>query len=516
MDTDLKVAIIGAGFGGLGMGVALAKQGIDEFVIFDEADELGGVWRDNTYPGCRCDVPSHWYSFSFAPYRDPVVRYPDQSAILAYLQQVVDTFELRPHLRLSTTIVEASYLDSSGTWRLSTAAGEQITAETVVFAVGMLHRPQIPAITGLDSFRGRAFHSARWDHSAELTGRDVAVIGTGASAAQIVPQIAATARRVMVYQRTPTWVLPKPRTDFGPVTRWALTHIPGMHALYRWGLYRGADAVLAPVMVRGWSARPAEWIARAHLYRHIRDQALRAVLTPAHRIGAKRILLSNDYYPALSRDNVELITAPIHAVTEHGIRTGDGIHRRADVLVWATGFRASEYLVPIRVRGRGGRMLHREWAAGAEAFLGTAVRGFPNMFIIAGPSTFNSGGSNIAIKEAQIRYVVAAMRWRERSGAAAIEVSAQAMDAYRRWLNQALARTVWPAGGPSWYKNGAGRLISPWPSTTAAFDRAARRDPSLAFVPVAAADPPRRKAVALPAARETPDSDPVRCQRAAS
>ncbi|MBF6445982.1 NAD(P)/FAD-dependent oxidoreductase [Nocardia farcinica] len=479
----MTVAVVGAGFGGIGMGIALRRDGIADFLILESADAVGGVWRDNTYPGCSCDVPAHLYSLSAAPYRDPAIRYPRQADTLAYLERVVDTFALRPHLRLGTTVIDATYDEHHGHWILTTTAGPPVTADIVIFSVGMLHRPRYPNIPGLGDFSGPVMHSARWDHGIDLCGRRVAVIGTGASAIQIIPAIAGRAERVTVYQRTPTWVLPKPGHEFGPATKALLAHLPGGHRLYRSLTAAAADALLAPIMTRGWTAPLAESIARTHLRRQIRDPRLRAALTPAHPVGAKRILLSNDYYPALTRDDVELVTTGIHSVTDNGVRTVDGTIRDTDIIVCATGFRASEFLAHVCIRGRGGRLLADRWADGAEAYLGTALPGFPNLFLIAGPSTFNPAGSNITIKESQIALILAALRWRERIGAAAIEPSTAAMNRYRRWLIHAWAHTVWPGGGPSWYKTPHGQLVTPWPSTARAFDRAARRHPATVFRP---------------------------------
>ncbi|WP_109524851.1 MULTISPECIES: flavin-containing monooxygenase [Nocardia] len=504
MDAHLRVAVVGAGFGGIGMGVALLRHGIRNIALFDKATELGGVWRDNTYPGCNCDVPAHLYSFSFAPYRDPAVRYPGRPEILAYLRDVVETFGLTPYLQLNTAIIDARYDEPGSIWRLTTSTGQRYTADHVVFAVGMLHRPKLPVIDGLDDFTGPIFHTARWDHTTDVTGRDVAVIGTGASAVQAIPRLAASARRVTVYQRTPNWVLPKPGYDFGAVTRWALKYLPGAHRAYRWAVAAAAQTVLWPVMVRGWSRRPIELLARAHLRRQVRDRTLRQALTPSHPLGAKRILLSNDYFPALTRDNVELVTTGIGSISESAIRTVDGLTRPADVVVCATGFRATEFLAPIRICGRGGRLLQEQWADGAKAYLGTAVPGFPNLFMIAGPDTFNSAGSNIAIKESQIRMILAAMRWSAESGAKAIEPSAAAMAEHQQWLRQAMDRTVWPDGGPSWYRTEQGRVVAPWPGTATEFDHAARRDPATVFEPV-----PARQVVACSAADVRRDTEVV-------
>ncbi|WP_280479025.1 flavin-containing monooxygenase [Nocardia asiatica] len=480
---DVQVAVVGAGFGGVGMGVALRRAGIDRFVICEKADDVGGVWRDNTYPGCSCDVPAHLYSFSFAPYRNRHTRYPGQPQILDYLRQVVTEHELTPHLRLGTAISEATYLDDRGRWRLTTESGQQIMAAVVVFAVGQLHRPNIPDYPGRDEFTGPVFHTARWDHDTDLSGLDVAVIGTGSSAAQILPALAATARRVRVFQRTPQWVLPKPAADFGPLTRTAL-RLPGAHHVYRHALHHGADAVLAPIMRRGWSARPAELLARWHLHRQIPDPQLRAKLTPRYPIGGKRIILDNHYYPALNRLNVELITAPVTRFTSGGLDTADGGHHRADVVIYATGFRAPEFLVPVTVRGRDDLLLHEHWFSGASAFLGMAVRGFPNAFLIAGPNTFNPAGSNPAMKEHQIDYIIRCLGWREQIGASAIEVGPTAMKTYQRWLDHAIDHTVWPLAGPSWYKHPTGRITNPWPASARAFEQFTRRAPEEVFTAV--------------------------------
>ncbi|MEU4711634.1 NAD(P)/FAD-dependent oxidoreductase [Nocardia salmonicida] len=295
-----EVVIVGAGFGGLTVAAELKHAGVQDFLILESGPDVGGVWRENTYPGCSCDVPAHLYSFAFDPYRDAHVRYPGQRAILTYMREVTDRNGLRPHLRCDTAVVAADYSDTDRTWTLTTTTGELIRTGAVVWALGQLHRPAIPRFQGAETFGGRAFHSARWDHTADLSGQ-IAVVGTGSSAAQMIPELARTAAGVTVYQRSPSWVLPKPAASFGPISRWALTHVPGLHGLYREGIYRAADMVLAPIMRAGWSARPAELLARAHLRRQVRDRKLRAELTPDYRIGEKRILLDNGYFSGADR-----------------------------------------------------------------------------------------------------------------------------------------------------------------------------------------------------------------------
>ncbi|MBF6229280.1 NAD(P)/FAD-dependent oxidoreductase [Nocardia abscessus] len=478
---DWSVIVVGAGFGGLGIARELKKAGIP-FLVVEENPHVGGVWWDNRYPGASCDVPSHLYSFAFDPYRDATTRYPDQRAILHYLCEIVDRHGLRPHLRLNTAITAATY-SNDGRWTITTDRGETLRADNVVWAVGQLHRPHIPTIPGQDQFAGAAFHSARWDHSVEWAGRDVAVIGTGSSGAQIVGAVARDARRVTVYQRTPAWILPKPAACFGPITRWTLAHLPAAHALYRTAIQYGADAVLAPVMTGGWSARPVQWAAKAHLWWRIRDPQLRAQLTPGYAIGEKRILIDSTFYPALRQPHVQLVTDQIDCLTGDGIRASDGTHRRHDVIVYATGFKATEFLKPITVRGRDGIDLHQQWSDGAEAYLGLAVPGFPSMWLIAGPHSFTASNSNPTMKQFATRYILRGIQLRSQLGTP-IEVSAHAMRRYRTWLETAMARTVWPKGVPSWFKTEAGRVTNPWPATARAYDRMTCTDPAEVFVSV--------------------------------
>lgn len=479
----VEVVIVGAGFGGLTMAAELRSSGIDDFVVLEGGEDVGGVWRENTYPGCACDVPSHLYSFGFDPYRGIDIRYPGQADILDYMRQVTDHHDLRTHLRCGTTVVGADFDSATSTWTLTTTAGHKIRARSVVWAVGQLHRPAYPTLPGAHSFRGRAFHSARWDHDADLTGH-IAVIGTGSSAAQMVPELARTAASVTVYQRTAAWILPKPRTRFGPVSRWILSRVPGAHQLYRAGLYYVADAVLAPIMRGGWSARPATWIARTHLRRQVPDPALRQALTPRYRLGEKRILLDNKFYPALMRPNVELVTDRIDRIAVDGIYSADGTHRPADVIVYATGFRATEILGGIRIRGRGGVGLHDRWnSARPEAFLGLAMPDFPNMYLIAGPNSFTAANSNPSFKADQARYIARCIALADRWGAP-IEVTTAAMSQYRVWLDAQLARTVWPTGVPAWFKRPSGEVTNAWPATARAFHQMTRSDPARAFHPV--------------------------------
>ncbi|WP_040718712.1 flavin-containing monooxygenase [Nocardia veterana] len=477
------VIVVGSGFGGIGMGAALRRAGMDDFLILEESPELGGVWRDNTYPGCSCDVPAHLYSFSFAPYRDARTRFPGRRRTLEYLRTVAAEAGLPAHLHTGAAVVAATYSDRDARWELLTANGIRYTAEIVVFAVGQLHRPNIPDFPGRDEFCGASFHTADWDHAVDLRGRRIALIGNGSSAAQCLPHLADKAASVRIFQRTPQWILPKPSADFGPAAR-AILRLPGAQRIYRRTLQWGADALLVPIMRRGWPARPAQWCARQYLRRSVSDPDLRARLTPDYPIGAKRILFDNHFYRSLARAHVDLVTTSIARITPGGIDTADGAHHSADVIVYATGFRASEFLAPITVRGRNGRLLSDEWRSGASAFMGLAVPGFPNVFLLAGPNSFNPAGSNPTMKEYQIDFILRCLRWRQQIGAAAVEVRPEAMAAYREWLDRALAGTVWSAQVPNWYRHDSGAVTNPWPASARTFARMLRRPPASSFASV--------------------------------
>ncbi|MFC9471012.1 flavin-containing monooxygenase [Nocardia sp. NPDC056952] len=483
-----EVVVVGAGFGGLTMAAQLRQAGVRDFLILEEGPEVGGVWRENTYPGCSCDVPAHLYCFAFDPYRDVRVRYPDQQAILTYMREVTDRNGLRAHLRCDTAVTAADYSDTDRTWTLTTTTGERIRTDAVVWALGQLHRPAIPRLRGARTFGGRAFHSARWDHTADLRGQ-IAVVGTGSSAAQMIPELARVAAGVTVYQRSPSWVLPKPAASFGPLSRWALTHVPGLHDLYRAGIYYAADLVLAPIMRAGWSAGPAELVARAHLRWQVRDRELRAKLTPNYRIGEKRILLDSGYYPALTQPHVELVTDRIDRLGPDGIRTVDGTERRADVIVWATGFRAPEFLAGVRIRGRGGVDLHDRWRRRGRptAFYGLAVPGFPNLYMIAGPHSFTPSNSNPSVKQHQARYITRCLALSADRGAP-VEVTERAMARYLDRLDHALAQTIWCEGAATaWWKRADGTITNAWPGTVSEFEHEiVGSDPAESFAKVAA------------------------------
>jgi len=459
----LDVAIIGAGFGGLGLAIRLKQAGHASFAVFEQAPDIGGTWRDNTYPGCACDIPAALYCFSFATDGDWSRRYPTQPEILAYLKDCVRRFGIAPHLRLGQELRGATFDPVRSLWRLTLTAAETVEARVLVVSVGPLHRPAIPAIQGLEQFAGPRFHSARWDHSVGLAGKHVAVIGTGASAIQFVPRIAAEAGHITLYQRTPSWVLPKRNPVSGPIVRSFLRHMAPLRlAIRAWTFWSHEIAALGFNRLR-WLTRAAERRARSHAKRQLTDHTLRLAMTPDYLIGCKRVLLSNDFYPALGRQNVEVVTTPIARVTPHAIITADGTARAADIVMFATGFQATEPSGLPEITGPDGRTLGQTWRDGMRARLGVAVAGFPNLFLLGGPNTGLGHNSVVFMLEAQISHILRCLRLMTRRGAAAIEVRADAQDRCMNWIQRRMGRTVWLSGCRSWYLDQFGHNTALWP-----------------------------------------------------
>ena len=480
----MEVAVIGAGFGGIGASVALRRVGVDDFAIFEAADTVGGTWRDNTYPGCACDIPSHLYSFSFAANPRWTRRYPAQPEIEAYLERTTDAFGLRPHIRFGTEVAELRWDDTDLLWRVRLNEGEEVTARFVISATGPLSQPAYPPIPGLETFAGQVFHSARWRHDHDLTGERVGVIGTGASAVQFVPEIAPAAERVTVFQRTPPWVLPR---DDGPAPAWRqalYARMPWLQRLHRWRTYAHQEAI-ALVLVGPERTRRAasQRIARAgqdHIARHTADADNRARLTPDYPPGCKRLLLSNEWYPTLARPDVDVVTEPIVEVEPDGIRTADGGHHRLDTLIVGTGFAATEFLAPMRVFGREGVELSRHWQGGAATHLGIAVSGFPNLFLLAGPGTGLGHNSIVFMIEAQLRWITEAMAERRRRDVLALELRPEVERHSYAEHRRRIGRTVWMAGCNSWYRSPDGRVDTLWPGTTVEYWWRTRRfEPSV-------------------------------------
>ena len=470
-----SVAIVGAGFSGIGTAIALRRAGYDSVTVFERGANVGGVWRENTYPGAACDVPSHLYSFSFEPNHRWTRRYSPQPEILAYLEHCVEKYGLADSVSLRTEVTRAAFDSEVGCWRLETDGGEEVEADVLVCACGQLSRPSVPMIDGLDDFTGPCFHSAEWDHSVDLAGKRVGVVGTGASAIQFVPAIAPEVEQLHVFQRSAPYVVPKKDREHRDWEGRLAERVPAIDLAkraYIWALFE--------TLIVGFTRnRRAMWYLRRAYERGLREQVtdpeLRAKLVPDYELGCKRVLVSDDYYAALARPNVELVTERIESVGAGSVRTGDGAEREVDVLILGTGFRTNEFLAPLEVRGLGGRDLNEAWRDGAEAYLGITVSGFPNMFILYGPNTNLGVGSIIHMLESQMAYVVGAVVALERSGAAYLDVRPQAQSHFSRDLQERLGGTVWQSGCSSWYVNGAGRNTNNWPGFMSEYRRRTRR-----------------------------------------
>ncbi|MEW6270457.1 MAG: NAD(P)/FAD-dependent oxidoreductase [Thermodesulfobacteriota bacterium] len=461
----LEAVIVGTGFSGIAMGILLRKAGIDSFVILEKASDVGGTWRDNTYPGAACDIPSHLYSFSFEPKPDWTRSYSPQREIQGYLRACVDRHDLRRHIRFGCEVTGAAFDEAAGTWTVRVAGGEPVVARALVLGNGALSIPAYPAIPGLDSFQGKTFHSARWDHGYDLRGKRVAVIGTGASAIQFVPEIAPEVGRMQVFQRTPPWVLPKPDRAMTEREKWLFRHVPGARWLYRAFTYWTHELRAIGFVIHPRLMKQAEKLARRHLAATVRDPALRAKLTPSYTMGCKRILMSNDYYQTLQRDNVELVTDAIRRVTATGIETADGVVHEVDAIVLGTGFTATDYLAPLDVAGLDGRLLNDVIRERPETYLGITVHGFPNLFLMMGPNTGLGHNSMVFMIEAQARFALQAIEKLRADDLAYMDVELPVQRAFNERIQAKLARSVWSSGCRSWYlKDGHNATI--WPGFT--------------------------------------------------
>lgn len=465
---EIDVVVIGSGFGGLGAGVRLQQQGTQRFVILEQADRVGGVWRENVYPGCACDVRVHLYSFSFFPNPDWSRAYAPQAEILSYLEQVVERFGLEPQLRFGHRVEEASWSQETARWTVRCANGKTFSARFVIAALGGLSRPTVPSLPGLERFGGTVFHSARWDHGWPLEGKRVGVVGTGASAIQFVPSVVERAAHVTVFQRTPPWILPRRDRAIGPRERWLYRHLPFLQRLRRWILY-WAHEIRVPAFTQAtWLMTLVAALARRHLATQVPDQRLREALTPDYRLGCKRVLLSDDYYPAVARPNCQLETSAIREVVEDGVVTTDGQRRRLDALIFGTGFSVTDVVGPVRIVGRLGALSER-WRDGAKAWFGTAVHGFPNLFVLTGPNTGLGHSSMIFMIESQLAFVTQTIERVTRSGARWWEVRDDAEQTFSRAIQRKLQKSVWLSGCRSWYLDERGQNVTLWPGFTFTF-----------------------------------------------
>lgn len=475
MKDHVRVAIVGTGFAGLAAAIAMAREGIPH-TILERASDVGGTWRDNHYPGCRCDVPSHLYSFSFAPNPDWSETYSPQPEIQAYLRRTAEEHGVLDRVRFDHDVLEARWDEVARRWRLTTSQGV-LTADVVLFGNGPLAEPQVPDLPGLESFAGTTFHSARWQDDHDLTGERVAVIGTGASAIQFVPEIQPLVSKLEVYQRTPAWVLPHSNRRIRGWERVLYRHVPAAQKLVRWGVYWVRELFSFGLVRNARSLDAVERVAHRHLEHQVRDPDLRAALTPDFRPGCKRLLLSNDWYPALQRPNVDLVTEKIVEVLPHAVVTADGVEHPTDTIIFGTGFRVTDNPVAERVRGTAGRTLAEAWTTtGAQAHLGTTVPGFPNLFLLAGPNTGIGHTSLVVMMEAQLRYITGALRLMRQRGLASVELRPEALAAWSRHVQRKAAGSVWNSGGcASWYLDEEGRNTTIWPEPTYRFVRRTRR-----------------------------------------
>jgi cation diffusion facilitator CzcD-associated flavoprotein CzcO/acetyl esterase/lipase len=470
-----RVVIVGAGFGGIGMGITLKRAGIESFTLIEKEDRVGGVWRDNTYPGATCDVPSHLYSFSFEPNPDWSARFSPQPEILSYLERCVERHRLGPHLRLGEEVTRADFDEGAGVWHIELSSSEEVEADVLVSACGQLSRPAIPKIEGLDRFRGPLFHSARWDHQVELAGKRVAVIGTGASTIQIVPGIADRVGHLDVYQRSAPYVIPRNDRPYMPWERRLFRRVPLMRRLRRFRYWLVYELFIAAFNRFKPLGRIVVRMFERQLSDQIGDPELRRALTPDHVLGCKRVLISDEYLATLERPNVDLITEGVRALTPAGVVAADGTEREADVVVLSTGFASNDFLAPMEIRGLGGRELNEEWRHGAEAYLGISVAGFPNLFIMYGPNTNLGSGSIIFQLESQMSHILDAVRTLERMSGGQLAVRPETQREFNEELQRRLEGAVWQTGCSNWYVNDEGRNVNNWPGFTLEYRRRTKK-----------------------------------------
>ena len=473
---EVKVAVIGSGFAGLGMAIRLKQSGEEDFVLLERGDDVGGTWRDNSYPGAACDVPSRLYSFSFAPNPAWTRSFSPQPEILAYLRGCAERFGVRPHLHTGCPVERATWDEDARRWRVQTPRGE-LTAEILVSAAGALSDPKDPDIPGLERFEGHTFHSARWDHDDDLTGERVAVIGTGASSIQIVPEVQPLVERLDVYQRTPAWIIPRTDRPFTRVEKLAYAALPPLERFARRAIFYGRESyVLGFTRARKLMTLPG-LLARRHLRTQIPDPVLRAKLTPDYEIGCKRILISNDFYPALAQPNADVVTEPIAEVRARSIVTADGQERPADTIIFATGFQVTPPPIAQAICGRDGVTLGEIWERdGMQAHRGTTMAGFPNLFMLVGPNTGLGHTSMVYMIEAQVQYVLDALAAMEREAIAVVEPRPAAQQAFNATVQRGMKDSVWQTGGcGSWYQDLHGNNVTLWPDFTFRFKKLTER-----------------------------------------
>jgi cation diffusion facilitator CzcD-associated flavoprotein CzcO len=491
-----RIGIVGAGFGGLGMAIRLRQAGTDDFVIWERDEEVGGTWWANSYPGCQCDIPSHLYSFSFAPNHNWTRTYPLQPELRTYLRDCTDRYGVRDQIRLGCEVTAATWDERDGVWQIETSQGP-FTVELLIAAPGFLSEPATPALPGLEDFEGESFHTARWNHDHDLTGRRVAVIGTGASAIQVVPRIQPIVDHLDVFQRTPPWVMPHRDRPITDLERRIYRRFPVLQRIVRNVVYFTRELLVPGFVHRPRLLKFPQRVAARHIEKHVADPQLRARLTPDYSFGCKRVLPSNDWYPAITQPNVSVITDGIREVRRNGVVSADGVLHEVDTIVFATGFYVTDVRFAKIVRGRNGALMSDVWNGSPQAYRGTAVAGFPNLFIITGPNTGLGHNSLVYMIEAQLDYLMDALAKVDACGATRIEVRREAQDAYNDDLQSRMGRTVWNSGGcSSWYIDANGKNTTIWPDFTWRFRRQTRKFDLPAYELTTPAVSPGRSAVA--------------------
>lgn len=475
-EITVEVLIVGGGFSGLCMAIKLREAGQNSFLLIEKSDDIGGTWYDNRYPGCACDIPSHLYSFSFEPWPDWSRMYPGQQEIHDYLKRCVEPYGLAPHIRLNTRLHHTVWDEAEGMWHAMAGDGMRIRARVLVSGIGGLHVPQYPKLKGIERFAGPKFHSSTWDYAADLDGKNIAVVGTGASAIQFVPQIAPRAGKLYLFQRTPPWIVP--RIDFAIDEKWRsrFRRFPLVMRAFRQYIFWRQEFRVLGFLGNRFVRRKATEIATHHMQKQIQDPKLRSALTPKYELGCKRVLVSDDFYPTLKRENVELVTEGIAEVCEHSIVTTDGIERPIDVLIFGTGFRATEPLIGIRIVGRGGVEIHDAWRERMSAYLGVTVSGFPNFFLLLGPNTGLGHNSVVLMIEAQVRYVMSCLKLMKSRKKRVLEVRPETQNNFVTEIHRRLQTTVWQSGGcNSWYQDQrTGENTTLWPGSVVGYLRRTR------------------------------------------
>ncbi|WP_445166515.1 flavin-containing monooxygenase [Mycolicibacterium sp. Dal123E01] len=471
----LSVGIIGAGPGGLALGIFLVKAGFDDFTIFDREDGVGGTWRINTYPGLACDVKSHLYSFSFDLNSEWSRMWPGQPELLEYFERSTDRHGLRPHLRLNTEITTAQWNSATNTWTLTDSRGQHHTFDIVVSAVGMFTKPLLPDLHEQEPFTGTLMHTARWDHSVDLTGSRVAVLGTGSTASQLIPEVAKVAEKVYSVQRSPTWILPKPDRPYTERERLVFKWIPFAKKFYRTRLWLRSERNISVIENGSDKTQEFKDISLRYLESAVADPGLRAKLTPDHPLGCKRLVFAADYLSTLTQPHVEVVSSPAHSLRARSLVTEDGSELDVDVVLCATGYAATDYLGQIEVIGEGGRSLHDTWRDGAFAYLGMSVPGFPNFFMLYGPNTNVGSNSVIFVLEAQAHYIVRALKHLRRTGGSYVAVRPRTMAQFLADVDRWMAGTVWTTRCSNYFRAPNGRVVTQWPRSARAFWSMTRR-----------------------------------------